>query len=252
MRILLTNDDGIFAPGINALSEALSAVAEVFLVAPAAEQSGASQAITVHHPIRVDEYKMDNQSVKAWQVGGTPADCVKIGLAKLMDAAPDFVVSGINSGPNLGTDVLYSGTVSAAREGAMHGIPSVAISLDARRNPAFRQAALFMREFMPSLLTHKLNDNLLLNINVPGTWEMDKKMIQFTKLGVRQYENAFEERLDPSGRSYYWMGGVLSEVENAADTDVAAVKDGKLSITPLHFELTNQKLLNELAGLKFL
>lgn len=252
MRVLLTNDDGIFAPGINALAESLSKVAEVFIVAPATEQSGASQAITVHQPIRVDEYKLLDSKIKAWMIGGTPADCVKIGLAKLLDVQPDLVVSGINLGANLGTDVLYSGTVSAAREGAMHGIKSIAISLDVRRNPNFLAAAAFMQRFVPSLLEKNVDDHLLLNINVPANWTLEQGKISFTKLGIRKYENAFEKRLDPSGRSYYWMGGTLAKSENSADTDVAAVGNGELAITPIHFDLTDQNLLNKLKNIKFM
>lgn len=252
MRILLTNDDGIFAPGIQALCEALCEIAEIFLVAPATEQSGASQAITVHHPIRVDEVNFAGKNIKAWKIGGTPADCVKIGLAKLLEEVPDLVVSGINAGANLGTDVMYSGTVSAAREGAMHGIASLAVSLDARRDFEFSQGALFMRHFIPQLLAKPLPPGLLLNINVPGDWRFDLQKAQFTKLGVRKYENAFKRRLDPSGRSYYWMGGVLADTENGADTDVAAVKNKNVSITPVHFDLTDHKLFSQLAKMKFL
>ena len=246
MRILLTNDDGIYAPGIRALWQELSQIATVLVVAPDGERSAVSQAITVHQPIRVDQHVIDLPDICAWRVGGTPTDCVKIALESLLPVTPDFVVSGINQGANLGTDVLYSGTVSAAIEGAMHGIPSVAVSLDSWQSNDFSYAAKFTREMILKLCKHRLPLHTLLNVNVPALPESELKETAITKLGVRCYENTFERRLDPRGRHYYWMSGKLAESDNDPDTDVMAVREGKISVTPVHFDLTNYSLIHSL------
>lgn len=244
MRILLTNDDGIQAPGIAALWNELASIAEVSVVAPDSEKSATSQAITVHHPIRVDKYNINNSKVKAWRIGGTPTDCVKIAVEALMSEPPQIIISGINQGANMGTDVLYSGTVSAAIEGAMHGIPSIAVSLDSWNTANFLPAAKFTKKLALTLVNNTLPPHTLLNVNIPDLSEEQLGSTRITKLGVRQYENTFERRLDPRGRIYYWMGGSLAEVENEADTDVVAVKNGHISVTPVHFDLTNYGIMN--------
>lgn len=246
MRILLTNDDGIGAPGIQALWQALSKIAEVTVVAPDAERSATSQAITVHQPIRVDEYCIIEPKLCAWRVGGTPTDCVKIAVEALLPERPDVVVSGINLGPNLGTDVLYSGTVSAAIEGALYGIPSVAVSLDTWKNADFSIAADYAARLVQTLAQKQLPPNTLLNVNVPAVSAQQLGGVAVTKLGVRQYANIFERREDPRGRQYYWMGGQVIENDNDADTDIVAVKNNKISITPIHFDLTNYGLMSML------
>lgn len=245
LRILLTNDDGINAPGIRALWQELSQYAEVFVVAPDCERSAASQSITVHHPIRVDEYTVDNYpAISAWQIGGTPTDCVKIALEALLISPPDIIVSGINKGANLGTDVLYSGTVSAAIEGALHCIPSIAVSLDTSTEcnfePAARVTGRLIKKISPNLAG---TPNILLNVNIPNT-NTDSQDFSITKLGERFYENTFDRREDPRGRSYYWIGGNLRHSSNSADTDIAAIEAGKVSITPIHFDLTNYAIMD--------
>ena len=244
MRILLTNDDGIGAPGIAALWNELSDVAEITVVAPDSEKSATSQAITVHYPIRVDPYPVDNKKVTAWRIGGTPTDCVKIAVETLMEKPPQIIISGINQGANMGTDVLYSGTVSAAIEGALHGIPSIAVSLDSWNKQNFLPAAKFTKKLSLTLKEHNLPSDTLLNVNVPDLPQEQLQATQITKLGVRQYENTFERRLDPRGRIYYWMGGNLAQIENEADTDVVAVKNGSISVTPVHFDLTNYEIMD--------
>ncbi len=239
LRILLTNDDGIGAAGIQALWHELSHIAEVIVVAPDVERSATSQAITVHSPIRVDQYTFDNPRISGWRIGGTPADCVKIALGTLLTQPPDLIVSGINHGPNLGTDVLYSGTVSAAIEGALHGIPAVAVSLDGGGNYDFAPAAKFMSTFIPKMMSKTLPADTLLNINIPAVPTAQMGGTVITKLGVRQYDNIFEGRKDPRGRMYYWLGGNIIDNENEADSDIVAVKLGKVSVTPIHFDLTN-------------
>jgi len=247
LRILLTNDDGIGAPGIQSLWKALSNVADVIVVAPDVERSATSQAITVHHPIRVDQYCIDQPNICAWRVGGTPTDCVKIAVEALLSEQPDIVVSGINLGPNLGTDVLYSGTVSAAIEGALHGIPSVAVSLDTWQPGNFSVAANFTTQLVQVLINKSLPANTLLNVNVPSVKSEQIEGVTITKLGVRQYANTFDRRQDPRGRVYYWMGGEILDNENDPDTDIVAVKQNKISVTPIHFDLTNYGIMDLLS-----
>lgn len=244
MHILLTNDDGINAPGIEALWQELSALGTVSVVAPASEKSASSQAITVHHPIRVDRHCLDNPGICAWRVDGTPTDCVKLAVEALLPEPPDVVVSGINQGPNLGTDVLYSGTVSAAIEAALFNIPAIAVSLDSWKSDAFLPAARFARRLVETVLKQQLPPNTLLNVNVPDLAEPDLKGVSITKLGVRLYENTFDQRTDPRGRSYYWMGGSVVDNENDPDSDITAVKQGKISVTPIHFDLTNYRIMD--------
>lgn len=246
MHILLTNDDGIEAKGIQTLWEELSAYAKVSVVAPDRERSAMSQAITVRNPIHVDTYNVKSSNISAWQVAGTPTDCVKIALEALLDEMPDYVVSGINNGPNLGSDVLYSGTVSAAIEGALHNIPSIAVSLDAWCGKDYRPAARFIGKLIFAMQKYQLPPNTLLNVNVPDLAEDSIDGYVITKLGVRKYENVFEKRQDPRGKTYYWMGGTIADSENDEDSDVAVVKKGKISITPIHFDLTNYELIKNL------
>ena len=244
MRILLTNDDGIAAPGIQALWQELAGIGEVMVVAPDIERSAASQSITVHHPIRVDKHGLEYPALCAWRVGGTPTDCVKIALESLLTEQPDIVVSGINQGPNLGTDVLYSGTVSAAIEGALYGIPSIAVSLTAWKECDFGPAARFAGKLAVILAKRSLPPNTLLNVNVPAIAEERINGVEVTKLGVIQYANTFERRQDPRGRTYYWMGGRAIDSPNGEGTDVMAVKKGYISVTPIHFDLTNYAIMD--------
>lgn len=244
MHILLTNDDGINAPGIQALWQELSTIGTVSVVAPSSEKSASSQAITVHHPIRVDRQCIDNPSICAWRVDGTPTDCVKLAVEALLSDPPDVVVSGINQGPNLGTDVLYSGTVSAAIEAALFNIPAIAVSLDSWKSDDFLPAARFARHLVETLVKQHLPPNTLLNVNVPALTETELKGVSITKLGVRLYENTFDQRTDPRGRTYYWMGGSVVENENDPDSDITAIKQGKISVTPIHFDLTNYKIMD--------
>ena len=247
MRILLTNDDGIEAPGIQALWQELADIADISVIAPVSERSATSQAITVHHPIRVDEYCFTEPRICGWRVDGTPTDCVKIAVEALMDTPPDIVVSGINHGPNMGTDVLYSGTVSAAIEGALNGFPAIAVSLNSWQESDFKAAAEFTRRLVAQVMeTNSIPPRTLLNVNVPALPAEQIKGVRITKLGVVQYDNVFERRLDPRGRTYYWMGGKIADSDNAADTDVVAVKSGYISVTPVHFDLTDYKMMESL------
>jgi 5'-nucleotidase len=246
LHVLLTNDDGIHSPGIKALWEEFSQTATVSVVAPDSERSACSQSITVHSPIWVSEY--DLAGITAFKVGGTPTDCVKLALKVLLPERPDIIVSGINNGSNLGTDVLYSGTVSAAIEGALSGVPSIAVSLDyfdgAPIEGTYANAAKVAREVAESVLKNSLPPNTLLNVNLPAIPVSQIKGRAVTKLGIRHYENTFEKRQDPWGKTYYWMGGEIGTGHNDPDSDIIAIDEGKISITPVHFDLTNYKIMN--------
>jgi 5'-nucleotidase len=246
LKILLTNDDGIRAPGIRALWEALKEIADIVVAAPAQQQSATGHSITVYHPIWVTEHSFNDPRVSGWRIGGTPADSVKIALDTLMTEKPDLVVSGINHGPNLATDVLYSGTVSAAVEGAMHGIPAIAISLASYDSTDFSPAAAFCRTLVQQIIERKMPSFSLLNVNVPPVSTAKIQGVSITKLGRIEYENAFEKRTDPHGRTYYWMAGTPVQTNNAYDTDVFAIQEQKISVTPIHFDLTDYPLLNQL------
>lgn len=246
MRILLTNDDGIEAQGIRTLWQELAKIAEVFVVAPDMERSATSQAITVNHPIIVERYNIPtHNNIYGWRVGGTPTDCVKIALETLLEDEPDILVSGINHGPNLGTDVLYSGTVSAAIEGALHDLPSIAVSLNTWQPYDFHPAASFVRKFIMQIAEKKLPPNTLLNVNIPAVPEGEYSGVQVAKLGIRRYENSFDKRQDPRGRTYYWMSGNVLDIEDPL-SDVSAVKNKKITVTPIHFDLTNYGIMNSI------
>ena len=242
----MTNDDGIRAPGIRALWDRLKEIADIVVAAPAQQQSATGHSITVYHPIWVNEQTFDDPRVSGWRIGGTPADSVKIALDTLMTDKPDLVVSGINQGPNMGTDVLYSGTVSAAVEGAMHGIPAIAISLASYGSNDFSAAADFCCTLVRQISERKLPAFSLLNVNVPPGPACEIQGVSVTKLGSIEYENAFEKRTDPHGRTYYWMAGTPTQGNNAADTDVAVIDQRRISVTPIHFDLTDYALLDQM------
>ena len=240
MYIAITNDDGINSPGIRALWIELSAIAEVAVIAPDSERSACSHSITVHHPIRVEQHEISQPGVVAWSVNGTPADCVKIGLESLLPRTPDIFVSGINNGSNLGTDVLYSGTVSAAIEASLHGLPAIAVSLADRHPKDFSVAAQFVSKLVQKVLAKEtLPKHTLLNVNIPPLSSSQIRGTAITKLGSISYDNVFEKRHDPRGRAYYWMSGTMQDGGNDPDSDVEAVKAGYISVTPVHFDLTN-------------
>ncbi|HQA07876.1 MAG TPA: 5'/3'-nucleotidase SurE [Syntrophomonadaceae bacterium] len=243
MRILLTNDDGIHAQGIHSLARELSSIAELYLAAPDRERSGTGHSITVFEPIKAVPTTVTGVK-KAWIVGGTPVDCVKLALARLINGPIDLVVSGINHGPNLGTDVLYSGTVSAAAEGVIMGCPALAVSLNAYGGDAdFTAAARFTRRMIQVIMKKGIEPTTLININVPALPENQINGIRITRLGVRNYDNLFEERRDPRGNTYYWMGGGVVEEDQEPESDVTAVQEAYISITPIHLDLTDYRLI---------
>lgn len=244
MKILLTNDDGIQAEGIQTLRRALSKIAEVTVVAPSFERSATGHGITVHKPIRAEKVRLKGSERDHWSVVGTPADCVKLALETLMKEAPDLVVSGVNHGANLGTDVLYSGTVSAAIEGMINGLPSVAVSLYEDSVVDFTFAAEFTAKLCTLLRLKGFPPSTLLNVNIPGSESHAIKGVRVTRLGSRHYINTVECRKDPRGREYFWLAGDVVNDEGDGDTDVDALKNNYISVSPIHFDLTNYQVID--------
>jgi len=207
----------------------------------------------MHKPLRVDEVELaaGDGELKGWAVNGTPSDCVKIAVKALLPEPPDLIISGINRGPNLGTDILYSGTVSAAIEGILLDIPSLAVSLATFNPCSFSTAAQVTKTIVEQIKDRSLPSRTLLNINIPPLTLQELRGIKVTKLGFREYENIFEERLDPWGRVYYWMSGeVVDRDDDLEEIDTAAIRKGFVSVTPVHFDLTNYALLEEVKNWK--
>ncbi|KRT72082.1 MAG: stationary phase survival protein SurE, 5'-nucleotidase [Candidatus Rokubacteria bacterium CSP1-6] len=236
--VLVTNDDGINAPGLAALAEALAPLGDVYVVAPEREQSTVGHALTLHRPLRVDRL-----AERRFAVNGTPSDCVNLAVLGLLPAEPKLVVSGINHGSNLGDDVTYSGTVSAAMEGTLLGIPSIAVSLVGPEQGGFEEAGKVARLIAMRTLVEGLPAKTLLNVNVPGG---RPKGIRFTRLGHRVYKEKMVEEKDPRGKTYYWIGAGPPLWDDREATDIIAVQDGYVAVTPLHLDLTHYGALRRL------
>lgn len=245
MRILVSNDDGIHAPGIRTLAETLATRHTVHVVAPDRERSATGHALTLHKPLRVDTHEFEGVA-GAWSVNGTPSDCVKLGIWALVPEPPDIVISGINRGPNLGMDIIYSGTVSAAVEGSMMGYPALAVSSAAFDDKHYDTAARVVLELLDQVMAHPLPARTLYNVNVPSLPFAELAGVAVTKLGVRRYTDVFESRVDLRGRTYYWLAGEVIEKDEAPDSDVVAVRQNKVAITPVHYDLTSYPLLQDL------
>ncbi len=242
--ILVTNDDGVHSEGLFALRQAMQRIGRTVVVAPDREKSAVSHALTMHRPLKVERLRED-----VYAVNGTPTDCVVIALEKVLKERPSVLVSGINRGANLGDDVGYSGTVSAAMEGTLFGVPSVAISqfYDDSRQIDFGPAAWFAEVIVRKVLEKGLPPDTLLNVNVPALGLNEIKGIRFTRQGKRTYENAIHETRDPWGRLHYWIGGGTPSWDDREDTDIVAVHRGYVSITPLHLDMTNYEALRQLS-----
>ncbi len=245
MRILVSNDDGISSKGIYSLAKSLQSLGEVYVVAPENNQSAISHAITMHQPLRAKKIKFFDTDIDAWWVSGTPADCVKLGIETLVKVRPDIVVSGINKGENLGTDVLYSGTVSAAIEGCVFGIPSIAFSYEDFYEEDFTVAGQVALKVTKYAIDKGIPKRTVLNVNIPKCASLEEiKDIKVTKLGIKVYKNNFEERTDPRGNSYYWLTGDLEDLGIQSDTDIDAVKNKYVSLTPINIDMTHYGLLD--------
>lgn len=243
--ILLTNDDGIFAPGLYALYESLSAIAEVAVVAPDSEKSAVGHAITITDPLRVMPFEKFGKFF-GHAVHGTPADCVKIAYFALLERKPDLVVSGINYGSNTGINIIYSGTVSAATEGTILGIPSFAISLTTFKDADFTYAAKFAAQLVPVVLANGLPKGTFLNVNVPNVPESQIRGVAITHMGMAIYEDKYDKRVDPRNRVYYWLTGSKLENDEGEEVDDGAIARNLVSVTPIHYDLTNHRILEEL------
>lgn len=251
MKILISNDDGIAANGIRALSEALSEEHDVYIIAPDRERSAAGHSLTLHTPLRVEELEEPVYGAKrAWVTNGTPGDCVKIGISAILseEEQPDLVISGINHGPNLGSDILYSGTVSCAMEGAMLGVPSIAVSLASMHYEPenFRFSAHFVCALLKKLKDFEFPPKCILNINIPPLDGEDIAGVAIAELGNKMFTDNYEKRVDPRGKVYYWMAGELITEPEDARTDLAAVRNNKISITPVTFEMTRVETMLDL------
>lgn len=239
--ILVTNDDGWNSQGIRVLSKALQSIGEIYVVAPEREQSAVGHALTLHRPLKFE--KINN---KTYLINGTPTDCVILGVNRLLPRRPDLIVSGINNGGNMGDDITYSGTVAAAIEGTLLGISSFAISFaeenqGGKKSLRFQQSARFAQSLAKQVLKKGLPQDTFLNVNVPDTSVF--KGIKLTRQGKRVYDNVIREIIDPKGRKHFWIGSDTPVWQSGEDSDFEAVKNGFISVTPVHLDLTNYNAL---------
>lgn len=245
LNILISNDDGIDAPGIFALAQELKKIGEVTVVAPDKQQSAVGHAITVNYPLRVKNFNK-NGKFFGYAVEGTPADAVKLAVRALLKHRPDILVSGINHGSNTAISVLYSGTVSAATEGTILGIPSVAVSLTTFGHADFRYSARFTRKLITLVAAKGLPRGTLLNVNIPPLTQRAIRGIVITRQGKSTWDDTFDVRRDPANKEYFWLTGSLIETDNEADADQWAVANKYVSITPIQYDLTDYSMMDEM------
>jgi len=240
-RILCTNDDGIHARGLRLLADVAGRLGDVTVVAPDRQKSATSHSLTLHRPVRITEIKPDHHVVD-----GTPTDCVLIAVNQLLPDRPDFVLSGVNHGPNMGEDVLYSGTVAAAMEGTILGIPAIAVSLGGEGRGDLEGYADVLHRLLRQILTRSsIPSETFFNVNIPNIPPAEIKGVRVTRLGRRVYSDSLVRREDPGGREYFWIGGGVSSWSGGDDSDFRAVEANYISITPMHLDLTNHRLINE-------
>ncbi len=249
MRILLTNDDGIYAPGLAALERELRRLGHVDVVAPAIEQSGVGHSITFLSPLICKEI-FDGPRRRGWAVEGSPADCVKIGIFEFCSERPDLVVSGINGGLNVGINVLYSGTVAAAIEGAFFGITSIAVSLEYHEHARFEQAASLTRCILEQILAQKDERPQLFNLNIPTAALVGPSELRIVPMGVERYGEHFIKRKDPKGRTYYWATNDPPPRPGPIQTDLTAIAQGHVTLTPLQYDMTRRPDLDQMQSWK--
>jgi 5'-nucleotidase len=248
LRILLTNDDGVYAPGLQALRRELLRLGDVTVVAPAGEQSAVGHSITLLTPLIVQEVLDEEQRRMGWAVEGRPADCVKLALLELLPEAPDLIVSGLNAGANAGINVLYSGTVAAAIEGAFFQRPSVAVSLESSQPgpPDFPRAAALARQVIEQIVRSEPAGAALFNVNIPSLERGPVRGVRVVPQNVAPYLETFDRRVDPRGRVYFWSTPNFTCPEPHPDTDVTALAEGYITVTPLQFNLTHRAMLAEM------
>lgn len=242
MRILVSNDDGVFAPGIRALAEALATIADIDVIAPDRNRSGASNSLTLLDPLRVKRLENGYYSVE-----GTPTDCVHLAMTGFFDTRANLVVSGINDGANLGDDILYSGTVAAAMEGRFLGLPAIAISMAGSNIKHYETGAEIARRLVLKLQTHSLPSQTIFNVNVPDLPLNEIKGLEVTRLGARHCAEPVVKDNDPRGRPIYWVGPPGAEADAGSGTDFYAVSQARVSITPLHLDMTHYKMFDQVS-----
>jgi len=242
LKILVTNDDGITAPGIYALAKELQKIADVTVVAPLTEQSAVGHAITMKNPLRLKDIIINNEFF-GYAFDGTPADCVKMGIRNILKEKPDLVISGINNGANTAINIIYSGTVSGAREAAIMDVPSIAVSVTSHEPKTYDIAAQIATEYAIKVFKNPLPNGTLLNINVPNCSKEEIKGHIVTKQGKSKWDDEYEERIDPMGKKYYWLKGDWIELDNSIDYDHFATQQNYVSLTPIHFDLTDYENL---------
>jgi len=244
-HVLISNDDGIAAPGIHALVREIRKIAEVTVVAPDRQQSAVGHAITMNYPLRAVPYHKDGEFF-GYAVDGTPADAVKLGVRCLMKTRPDLLISGINHGSNTAINIIYSGTVSAATEGTVLGIPSIAVSLTTYEEADFSYAARFASRLAQLVAKNGLPAGTLLNVNVPAVPEDMIAGIRITRQGQSSWEDTFDVRRDPANREYFWLKGSMRVTDTDPFTDQIAIREKYVSVTPIHYDLTDRGMLEEL------
>lgn len=244
--ILITNDDGITAPGIQNLVEAVKGLGNIVIVAPDKPQSGMGHAITIGSPLRMSKVNLFGD-IEAWQTNGTPVDCVKLAVDKILHRKPDLCLSGINHGANHSINVIYSGTMSAAMEASIESIPSIGFSLlDYRFEADFTAARHYAHNIVKTVLQTKMDKHFLLNVNIPAVSKEEIKGIKVCKQAYAKYVEDFDERKDPQGKKYYWLTGEFVNFDKSKDTDVWALQNNYISIVPVQFDLTNYSLKQQL------
>jgi 5'-nucleotidase len=238
LNILVSNDDGVDAPGIFALVQELKKIGDVTVVAPDKQQSAVGHAITMNFPLRVKEFRK-NGAFFGYAVEGTPADSVKLAVKALLKKKPDLIVSGINHGANTAISIIYSGTVSAATEGTILGIPSIAVSLTTYGPPDFRYASKFARKLAQLVIKKGMPEGTLLNVNVPPLPEKEIKGVVVTRQGRSVWNDTFDVRRDPANKEYFWLTGALEESDKGLEFDQSAIRNNYVSVTPIHYDLTD-------------
>ena len=250
MNILISNDDGILSNGIRALIEALSPNYDVYVVAPDRERSAAGHSLTLQSPLRVEEVDPKYGAKRCWMTTGTPTDCIKLAVNAILseEEQPDLIISGINHGPNVGADILYSGTVSCAIEGALIGIPGIATSLASFRNEYadFKNAGEIIAQLVKRLDNFKIPPKTILNINIPALEKEDIAGIAITRMGKRIISDYYDKRIDPRGKVYYWAAGIPATESDNENTDLAAIRNNMISITPITYDMTRMDIVQDL------
>tara|TARA_B110000003_G_scaffold259549_1_gene279654 strand:- start:1246 stop:1995 length:750 start_codon:yes stop_codon:yes gene_type:complete len=245
LKILVTNDDGIYSPGIYSLWKVAKEFGSVFVVAPDSQKSAVGHSITISKPLFIDKVTREN-GFKGFSISGSPADCVKIGIKKILDMKPDLVLSGVNLGSNLGNNIIYSGTIAGAMEGAMQDIPSIAFSLDSFNPDSFKTSKIVIRKLIKLAIENKIFKKNVWNVNIPNCTVEELKGIKATNQGGQYFEDDFDSRKDPKGNKYFWMTGEMIDNDKNFKSDSFAVKNNYASITPIGYHLSKRSEIHKI------